>query len=92
MPNAKTVADMSVEEREAILSALSERLSFSASIANHDGDPDSQVLRALSERLLRDGAEIANDTCDAASTVVLEAIELLAKFEIGRPPDSSTVH
>ena len=92
MPNEKAVADMSVEQREALLSALSKRLNWSASIANHEGKPIWRTLHALSEKLHRDGFEIANGTCDASSAAVQEAIELLAEFEIGRPPDASTVH
>jgi len=91
MTDRKTVAEMTVEEREAVLRTLGKRLHFSSSIAKHEGDPIWRQLAQLSERLLRDADEIAGDQASAAAEVVLEAITLLGKFELDHPHDG-TVH
>jgi len=87
----KAIDDMTVEEREEFLVTLAESLLLSASIAKHEGDDLGLEMERLGKQLLMDAASIAADGTRKADEIVLTAINLLAKFELGNP-GSRTIH
>lgn len=91
MTDIKKISEMTIEEREDFLSALSESLLLSASIAKHEGDPLWRELDELGRRLQLNAEAIAKDDTDEAEELTLTAINLLAKYEYS-DPRSPTIH
>jgi hypothetical protein len=72
-----------LDEREAILRALAQRLQTCASVAKNAEDPVWQQLLELSVRLAGCSAEIAADPC-RGDNVVEKSLRLLSGFELRR--------
>lgn len=77
-----TLGRMSAERRESVLRSLASMLQYSAGVAKLQQYPSWNEMEVLASELLQNAAASAQESSQAAETIVAQAIRLLSEFEL----------